>query len=143
MRTDLCRNRCHRAVMTSSTGSSDASPRPLAGCGALVTGGSRGTGRAIARRLAADGATVVFTYRTQPEAAESLVAEIAELNGRAYAVRLDLAAPDEVTEAFAAADGAFREAGPAGWTFWWSTPGCSPVHPSLRPLSMTGSASWR
>jgi 3-oxoacyl-[acyl-carrier protein] reductase len=100
--------------MTSSTGSSDASPRPLAGRGALVTGGSRGTGRAIARRLAADGATVVFTYRTQPEAAESLVAEIAELNGRAYAVRLDLAAPGEVAEAFAAADGAFREAGAGG-----------------------------
>ncbi|MCF3145463.1 SDR family oxidoreductase [Streptomyces platensis] len=101
--------------MTSSTGSSDASTRPpLAGCGALVTGGSRGTGRAIVHRLAADGATVVFTYRTQSEAADSLVAEIAELNGRAYAVQLDLAAPDQVAEAFAAADGAFREAGAGG-----------------------------
>ncbi|MFI5520070.1 SDR family oxidoreductase [Streptomyces platensis] len=100
--------------MTSSTGSSDASTRPLAGRGALVTGGSRGTGRAIARRLAADGATVVFTYHTQAEAADSVIAEIAELNGRAHAVQLDLAAPDQVAGAFAAADAAFREAGVGG-----------------------------
>ncbi|MFG3119540.1 SDR family oxidoreductase [Streptomyces sp. NPDC048197] len=100
--------------MTSSTDSSDASTRPLAGCGALVTGGSRGTGRAIARRLAADGATVVFTYHTQAQEADSLVTEIAELNGRAYAVPLDLAAPDEIAEAFTAADQAFREAGVGG-----------------------------
>ncbi|SEF18127.1 3-oxoacyl-[acyl-carrier protein] reductase [Streptomyces sp. 2112.3] len=100
--------------MTSSTGSPDTSTRPLAGCGALVTGGSRGIGRAIVRRLAADGATVVFTYHTQSEAADTLIAEIAELNGRAYALQLDLAAPEQVTEVFAAADRAFHEAGAGG-----------------------------
>jgi 3-oxoacyl-[acyl-carrier protein] reductase len=45
----------------------------LAGKGALVTGGSRGIGRAIVRRLAADGAAVVFSY-LQDEAAAADVA---------------------------------------------------------------------
>ncbi|MEU5015319.1 SDR family oxidoreductase [Streptomyces sp. NPDC021749] len=100
--------------MTSFEGSFDTSTHPLAGRGALVTGGSRGIGRAIVRRLAADGATVVFTYHTQSEAADTLVAEIAELSGRAYAVQLDLAVPEQVADAFAAADGVFRQAGVGG-----------------------------
>ncbi|GAA4591241.1 3-oxoacyl-[acyl-carrier protein] reductase [Actinoplanes octamycinicus] len=62
----------------------------LTGKTALVTGGSRGIGQAIVRRLAADGARVVFTYRTSTEAAEKLAAEIG--NG-AVAVRCDQADP--------------------------------------------------
>jgi 3-oxoacyl-[acyl-carrier protein] reductase len=58
----------------------------LDGKGALVTGGSRGIGRAIVKRLAADGATVVFSYLNNSAAAESV---IAETGGRAFAVQAD------------------------------------------------------
>lgn len=57
--------------MTTSTRPSARPFRPLAGRGALVTGGSRGIGRAITSRLAADGATVVFTYATSSDAPTS------------------------------------------------------------------------
>ena len=51
----------------------------LAGKTVLVTGATRGIGRAIALRFAAEGANVAFTYRSQHEAAQSLVAEIEAL----------------------------------------------------------------
>jgi 3-oxoacyl-[acyl-carrier protein] reductase len=57
----------------------------LAGKTAVVTGGSRGIGRAIVRRLAADGARVVFSFRADKAAADALVAE----TGTAVAVRAD------------------------------------------------------
>ncbi len=52
---------------------------------AIVTGGSRGIGAAIVRRLSADGASVAFTYLANSEAAESLVDEIAANGGKAFA----------------------------------------------------------
>jgi len=61
-----------------------ASPRPLAGRTALVTGGGRGIGAACARALAAEGARVVVTGRTQAE----LDAVARELAGRAFRVDL-------------------------------------------------------
>jgi 3-oxoacyl-[acyl-carrier protein] reductase len=64
---------------------------PLLGRTALVTGASRGLGRAIARRLAGDGAAVAVNYRTQADAAEALVREIRAHGGRAVAVRADVA----------------------------------------------------
>ena len=64
---------------------------PLANQTALVTGASRGIGRAIARRLAADGAHVLVHYGRSRGEAESLVAEIATAGGSAAAVGADLA----------------------------------------------------
>ena len=58
---------------------------------ALVTGGGRGIGRAIARRLAREGASVCVNYRTRADAAESLVADIIANGGRAIAVAADVA----------------------------------------------------
>ena len=64
----------------------------LDGKGALVTGGSRGIGRAIVKRLAADGAAVVFSYLQNETAAADVVREVAGNGGRAVAVRADQAA---------------------------------------------------
>jgi NAD(P)-dependent dehydrogenase (short-subunit alcohol dehydrogenase family) len=58
---------------------------------ALVTGGGRGIGRAIARRLAREGAAVCVNYLTHSEAAESVAAEIIADGGQAIAVAADVA----------------------------------------------------
>ena len=63
----------------------------LSGKTALVTGATRGIGRAIALAYAAEGADVAFTYRSQDEAAQSLVAEIEGMGVRAKAYRSDAA----------------------------------------------------
>jgi 3-oxoacyl-[acyl-carrier protein] reductase len=74
---------------------------PLAGKVALVTGGSRGIGRAIAEDLAAAGAIVVFTYVSNPAAAAETEKAISEAGGRAKAVKCDVA-DHEAVEALVA-----------------------------------------
>lgn len=77
-----------------------ASPSlPLAGKTALVTGGSRSIGAAIAQRLAADGAQVAFTYRGSPALAAETAAAIESAGGRALAIAADAADPDAVRAA--------------------------------------------
>ena len=71
----------------------------LAGQGALVTGGSRGIGRAIALRLAREGATVAVGYVSQPAAAEETVAAIAAEGGTAVAFQFDVGDPGAVATA--------------------------------------------
>lgn len=77
---------------------------------AIVTGGSKGIGAAISRRLAAQGASVVINYAHGKDAADALVAEIVEANGRAIAVAADIAAPEGIPTLFDAAEQAFGQA---------------------------------
>ena len=69
---------------------------PLAGQVALVTGASRGIGAAIARELAAAGATVVVNYASSPEAADAVVAEIQTAGGQAWTHQANVADEEQV-----------------------------------------------
>lgn len=66
-------------------------PETLAGKVALVTGGSRGLGAAIAQRLAHDGAAVAITYTSSPQKAAAVVSGIEAAGGKALAMRADSA----------------------------------------------------
>jgi 3-oxoacyl-[acyl-carrier protein] reductase len=73
--------------------------KPLEGKVAIVTGGSRGIGAAIANRLAGDGASVAVTYSKGADAASSVVKEIERGGGKAIAIQADATDPDAVKAA--------------------------------------------
>jgi 3-oxoacyl-[acyl-carrier protein] reductase len=71
---------------------------PLTGRRALVTGGSRGIGAEIVRRLAADGAAVAFTYGASAAEAQKLADDVRAGGGTAVAIQADSVDPEQVAD---------------------------------------------
>lgn len=71
---------------------------------ALVAGGSRGIGRAIGEKLAAEGATVVINYARNEQLAQELVTAISAKGGKAIAIQADVSKPAEVQRLFSEAE---------------------------------------
>jgi NAD(P)-dependent dehydrogenase (short-subunit alcohol dehydrogenase family) len=120
--------------------------KALEGKVALVTGGSRGIGAAIAKRLGADGASIVFTYASAQSKADDVVKAIEAAGGRALAIRADSAdvqavrgAVAETVRAYAMTKAALagltrglsRDLGPRGITVNNVQPG--PVNTEMNP----------
>ncbi|MDF3058988.1 MAG: short-chain dehydrogenase/reductase [Rariglobus sp.] len=89
------------ALIPSVASSAPSASKSIAGKVALVTGGSRGLGAAIAKRLAADGAAVAITYTSSPDKAAAVVNAIEAAGGRALALQADSADPAAVQAAVA------------------------------------------
>ena len=74
--------------------------RPLEGKHALVTGGTRGIGRATALKLACAGCNVAIVYYNSHQEAETVCLEIEGMGRKAFAIQADVGNPDSLAEAF-------------------------------------------
>lgn len=81
--------------------------KPFTGKVAFVTGGSRGIGAGIVRRLARDGASVAFTYSSSGEKAHQLAREIEAAGGKVLPLKADSASAEELRSAVSRATKAF------------------------------------
>jgi 3-oxoacyl-[acyl-carrier protein] reductase len=104
---------------------------------ALVTGGSRGIGAGIVRRLAADGASVAFTYSSSPEKALELVREIESAGGKALSLKADSGSAEELRAAVARTADAFGT-----FDIFVSNAGILTRAQSTLILSKTSTAWW-
>ena len=82
-------------------------PKKLTNKVAIVTGASKGIGAAIAKHLAAAGASVVVNYASSKSGADKVVADITGAGGKAVAVQADVAKQEDITRLFAEAKKAF------------------------------------
>src|ERR687896_2157073 len=87
-----------KRLACTSRGESSLSDKQFSGKSAIITGATRGIGRAIALELARRGADLAFNYAKSAEAAETLESEIEALGVRALATQSDVAKTDEAAE---------------------------------------------
>jgi 3-oxoacyl-[acyl-carrier protein] reductase len=120
---------------TTSTNTSIAAHKPLAGKVAFIHGGSRGIGAATARRLARDGASVAIGYASSAIAAQALVEDIQAAGGHAIALKADAtdAAAQQLCRLDILVKGLARDLGPRGITVNNVAPG--PVDTDMNPSS--------
>jgi 3-oxoacyl-[acyl-carrier protein] reductase len=98
------RTRRSHPAMADARGMATSSGRPLTGKTALVTGGGRGIGAAIGRRLAVDGAVVALNYLSDAAAAQELAAGIAQQGGEAFPVQADVSSMSGIRQLFETLD---------------------------------------